>query len=40
MLIEAVHMYNLKTLVQFFMERSHHTIPNVKMADVLASYIL
>ena len=36
MLTESVHMY-IKNY--FFMERPHPTIPSIKMAGALASYI-
>ena len=38
MLIKSVHI-NIKTLVYFFMEGRHSTVPIVKMADTLANYI-
>ena len=38
MLIKSVHI-NIKTLVYFFMEGRHSTVPIIKMAKTLANYI-
>ena len=38
MLVESVYMH-IKNIGLFFHGRLHHTVPSVKMTDVLASYI-
>ena len=38
MLVEPVHIY-FKNIGLFFLEEPHPTVPSVKMADTLASYI-